>query len=123
MSLALRNARAFAAGQAAWDNATPPEDDGRDDYITEQAGLLLDAKDADLVPFFTKHRAIIPREGFDQAGTEALLDADDSDYQLLQLVLAARRGDHELAHKLAQHFDVALCEAAEKLINKALEAA
>lgn len=123
MNLALRNSQALAAGQAAWDNAQPPEDDGRDDYITEQAGLLLEAKDADLVPFFTRHRTLLPREGFDQAATEALLDADGHECQLLQLVLAARRGDHELAHKLAQHFDSALCQVAEKLITKAMEAA
>lgn len=46
-SLALRNANAMRAGQVAWDNATPAEDDGRADYIDQQAGYLLLGWDAE----------------------------------------------------------------------------
>lgn len=115
-ALQRHNAHAMSAGQAAWDNASPSEDDGREDYINAQVERLLGADDADLVPFISTHT----RAGFVEAASEAIADADDQDGYLVQLVLAVRRADFTLATSLANHFDAALCQTAERLIDTAL---
>ena len=120
MTLEQRNARALAAGQAAWDNASPPEDDGRDDYITAQAELLLSGKDADMVQFLTIPAPLGTAEGFDVIGAEAMNDAD-GDCVLLEIVLALRRRDFEVAAKMAEGFEDVLCNAARKMVEDAME--
>lgn len=112
-----RNAMALQTGQLAWDTALPPEDDGWEDYLAEQADLLLSANSAELVPFFGNHP--IARTGYAEAATDALIDADDHDCELLQLVLAVRRGDYDLAAKLAMRFEDALVGTARNLIKSA----
>lgn len=118
MTIESRNARAMAAGHAAWDNASPAEDDGREQYIKEQADLLLGGDDAEFVPFGWD---IEP--GFAVAATESLCDADSDDCELLQLVLAVRKGEYELAVKLSRHFEDALVKTAEDMVRDAMEKA
>lgn len=118
MNLESRNARALAAGQAAWDNASPAEDDGREDYVTAQAELLLNAEDSELVPFFS---CSVLGCGFDEAGEEAIVLASDSRSWLLQLVIAVRQGDFELATRLAENFDEALRYTARKMVVDAMD--
>lgn len=120
MTLEARNKRAMAAGQAAYDNASPPEDDGREDYIEAQVDGLMRDGECDLVPFFTKTSGIAV-DGFDVAGSEAICDADTSDCELLQIVLACLNGEHEKAQKLAKFFDAPLRDAARKLVVAAMD--
>lgn len=116
MSLALRNARAFAAGQAAWDNATPPEDDGREDYIDQQAGYLLLGWDADGVSF-------LPRKGMDGFANRAdeLLADQDCECQIVQIVIALLARDTDKAIQLADQFQPALAALAEEMVITQLE--
>ena len=116
MSLALRNARAFAAGQAAWDNATPPEDDGREDYIDQQAGYLLLGWDADGVSF-------LPRKGMDGFANRAdeLLADQDCECQIVQIVVALLASDTDKAIELAERFRDGLTELAESMVTTQLE--
>ena len=116
MSLALRNARAFAAGQAAWDNALPPEDDGREDYIDEQAGYLLRGVDADGVSFLP-HKGM---DGFANRADELLAD-QDCDCQIVQIVVALLTRDTEKAIQLADQFQPALAALAEEMVTTQLE--
>lgn len=119
MNLEARNKRALAAGQAAYDNASPPEDDGREDYIEAQVDELMKNGECALVPFFTDK--IVCNDGFDVAGSEAICDADTRDCELLQIVLACLNGEHEKAQKLAKFFEQPLRDAAAKLVEKAIE--
>ncbi len=116
MSLALRNARAFAAGQAAWDNALPPEDDGREDYIDEQAGYLLRGVDADGVSF-------LPHKGMDGFANRAdeLLAEQDCECQIVQIVVALLASDTDKAIELAERFRDGLTELAESMVTTQLE--
>lgn len=107
------NTLAFQRAQAAYDNATPPEDDGREDFIDEQVALLLNADDARDVDFFD----------FAESADEAIAEADDLEFAVVQIILAVRRGDHALAEKLVARFEDALTHAAEKLVEQNLEAA
>lgn len=108
------------SAQLNHDNKSPAEDDGREEYIDEQAEILLQACDSQLVPFFTE-RGAFQKDGFDQAGTAALIEADDSDSSLLQLVLCVRNGEFEKAQNIAALFERALVETATKLIREAME--
>ena len=116
MSLALRNARAFAAGQAAWDNALPPEDDGRADYIDEQAGQLLNGWDADGISF-------LPHNGMDGFANRAdeLLADQDCECQIVQIVVALLASDTDKAIELAERFRDGLTELAEAMVTTQLE--
>ena len=116
MSLALRNARAFAASQTAWDNATPPEDDGREDYIEQQAGYLLNGWDADQVGFLP-HKGM---DGFANRADELLAD-QDCECQIVQIVIALLARDTEKAIQLADQFQPALAALAEEMVITQLE--
>lgn len=111
MGIEARNKRALEAGQSEWDNALPPEDDGREEFIDEQAALLLEAEDARDVQFFE----------FAEKADEALAEADDREFAIVQIVLAVRAGKLELAQSLAKRFEDALTSCAENLIEKSLE--
>lgn len=116
MSLALRNARAFAAGQAAWDNAAPPEDDGREDYIEQQAGYLLNGWDADQVSF-------LPYMGMTDFASRAdeLIAEKDSGHLVAQIVVALLASDTDKAIELAERFRDGLTELAEAMVTTQLE--
>jgi len=116
MSLALRNSRALAAGQAAWDNALPPEDDGRSEYIDEQAGQLLIGWDADGISF-------LPHRGMADFASRAdeLIADEDSEHLVVQIVVALLARDTEKAIELADRFQPALAELAEDMVITALE--
>lgn len=101
----------FAQAQRAYDNMLPPEDDGREDFIDEQVELLLEADDARDVEFFD----------FVESASDAIANADDNEFAVVQLILAVRRGDFTLAEKLALRFEDALIAAATKLVEKELE--
>ena len=116
MSLALRNARAFAAGQAAWDNALPPEDDGRADYIDEQAGYLLRGVDADGVSFLP-HKGM---DGFANRADELIADKDNG-HLVAQIVVALLARDTDKAIELAERFRDGLTELAESMVTTQLE--
>ncbi len=116
MSLALRNARAFAAGQAAWDNALPPEDDGREVYIDEQAGKLLIGWDADGISF-------LPHRGMTDFASRAdeLIADEDSEHLVAQIVIALLARDTDKAIQLADQFQPALAALAEEMVTTQLE--
>lgn len=101
----------LAKAQRAYDNQLPEEDDGRQDFIDEQAELLLNADDARDVDFFA----------FAGAAHDAIADADDNEYAVVQIILAVRRGDHELAEKLAMRFEDVIVKAAEKIVEGEME--
>ena len=115
-SLALRNANAMRAGQVAWDNATPAEDDGREDYIDQQAGYLLLGRDADGVSFLP-HKGL---GGFANRADELLAD-QDCDCQIVQIVVALLARDTEKAIQLADQFQPALAALAEEMVITQLE--
>ena len=116
MSLALRNARAFASGQAAWDNAAPAEDDGREDYIDKQAGYLLNGWDADQVSF-------LPHKGMTDFASRAdeLIADEDSGHLVVQIVVALLNKDTDKAIELAANFQPALAKLAEEMVTTQLE--
>lgn len=116
MSLALRNARAFAAGQAAWDNALPSEDDGREGYINAQAGQLLIGWDADGISF-------LPHRGMTDFASRAdeLIADEDSEHLVAQIVIALLARDTDKAIQLADQFQPALAALAEEMVTTQLE--
>ncbi len=116
MSLALRNARAFAAGQAAWDNAAPPEDDGREDYIAQLVGYLLSGWDADQVSF----RPYPGMTDFASRADELIADKDNG-HLVAQIVVALLARDTDKAIELATHFDDDLNKLAEEIVTTQLE--
>lgn len=111
---------ALKAAQRRHDFASPPDDAGAADYLAGQVALLMNAEDADMVPFFGTG-APFHDPGFDEVGTDAIAEADDHESPLLQLVLAALRGDQELASRLAERFREPLQAAATRLINSQME--
>ena len=121
MNLAARNARALSAGQFAWDNAEPPCDDGREEYIEAQLEELMRTGECDQVKFYTKKRGVIVEYGFADAAFEAICEADTSDQELVQLVMACLNGEHDKAAKLASYFEDALRGVAEKMITESME--
>lgn len=116
MSLALRNARALSAGQAAWDNALPPEDDGREDYIDEQAGQLLNGWDADGISFLP-HRGMTD---FASRADEMIAD-EDNEHLVAQIVVALLARDTDKAIELADRFHDPLAKLAEAMVETQLE--
>jgi len=116
----LNSSAALQAAQFKWDNALPAEDDGRCAYLEAQVGLLLAGQDAELVPFCAPRSAARP--GYAATAMESVLDADDDSYPLLQVLLAALRGNHAAAQKLAERFEPQLISTAATLIERALEA-
>lgn len=116
-----RNARALAAGQAAWDNASPAEDDGREDYIASQVNEMMEKGECDLVPFSNLANWPLSMDSFDIAGSEAIADADTSECELLKIVLACLNGEHDKAASLAKHFEEPLRSAASKLVEAAMD--
>lgn len=116
MSLALRNARAFAAGQAAWDNAEPPCDDGREDYIAAQVGQLLNGWDADQISF-------LPHKGMTDFASSAdeLLADQDREHLLVQIIVALLACDTLKATELAARFHDPLAKLAEGMVTTQLE--
>lgn len=116
-----RSAVSMHSAQNAWDHAQPPENDDWEDYVADQTEKLLACEDAELVPFHGNHP--IARTGYAEEATDALIDADDHDCELLQLVLAVIRRDHELADSLAERFKPTLITTARHLLNRAREAA
>lgn len=122
MTLEARNKRALAEGQAAYDNASPPEHDGREDYIDDQVDELMRYGACGLVPFFSyKLGTVTMNQGFGEIGSERLAEADTRDCELLQIVLACLNGEHEKAQKLAYYFDGVLRDAARKLVEAAMD--
>lgn len=121
MTLEARNKLAMAAGQAVYDNASPPEDDGREEYIAGLVDEMMSTGECSLVPFFSSKRGPFTVDGFDVAGSEALADADTRDCELLQIVMACLNGEHEKAQKLAYYFDGYLRDAARKLVEAAMD--
>lgn len=111
---------ALQAAQRRHDHLVSPEDDGADDYLAGQVALLMKAEDADLVPFFSTGAPFYD-PGFDEAGTDALAEADDHESPLLQLVLAVLRGEQELATRLAERFREPLQAAATRRIKNQME--
>ena len=116
MSLALRNARAFAAGQAAWDNALPPEDDGRADYIVRQAGQLLIGWDADGISF-------LPHRGMTDFASRAdeLIADEDSEHLVAQIVVALLALFSYKSIERADRFQAPLAKLAEAMVETQLE--
>lgn len=111
MSLESRNKRALASGQAAWDNALPPEDDGERDYVDGQSWYLLTGNDAEGVS----------QQDFVSAVAEHVADADD-DNIVARILIALRGGCCEYAATLCdKHFDQLMCDTAEELVRKAME--
>lgn len=102
---------AFNRAQIAYDNMTPPEDDGREDFIDEQVSLLLEADDARNVRFFD----------FAELADEKIAEADDHEFAVVQIILAVRNREFNLASKLADRFESVLIDAATKLVEKELE--
>lgn len=115
-ALQRHNAHAMRAGQAAWDNATPPEDDGREDYITEQAECLLKGWDADQISFLP----YVGMTDFASRADEVLAD-QDCDCQIVQIVVALLTRDTDKAIQLADQFHPALAALAEEMVTTQLE--
>lgn len=88
--------------------------------LDQQVALLMQAEDAELVPFFSTGSPYF-EAGFDDAATDAIGFADDHEAPLLQLVLATLNQNHELASKLAERFREPLAAVAKTLISKAIE--
>ena len=97
--------------QAAYDNMSPPEDDGREEYIEAQASLLLEADDSELVTF----------DEFAEAAGEVIADAE-VDAEVVQIILALRNNEFHLAQKLAGRFDEPLEQLAENMLEKSIDA-
>lgn len=116
MSLALRNAQALRDAQHAYDNAEPPCDDGRGDYIEQQAGYLLKGWDADQVSFLP-HKGMY---GFANRADELLAD-QDCECQIVQIVVALLASDTDKAIELAERFRDGLAELAEAMVTTQLE--
>lgn len=55
MNAALRNARAFSAGQFAWDNATPPDSIGPKELIEEAIVEQIDSGDQAAIDACAEH--------------------------------------------------------------------
>lgn len=109
--LESRNKRALASGQAAWDNALPPEDDGEWEYVDDQAGYLLSGSDA----------YSVSQQDFVSAVAEIVADADD-DNVVVSILIALRNGRRDYAEILCdKHFDQLMCDTAEELVRKAME--
>lgn len=111
---------AMRSAQLNHDHKSPPEDDGREEYVSSLVDEMMQTGECDLVPFFTKTRGLAV-DGFDVAGSEAICEADTRDCELLQLVLACLNGEHEKAQKLAGYFESALRDVAVRLVNSALD--
>lgn len=107
---------ALRAEQLRHDHELPPDNDGADEYLAGQVELLMKAEDSDLVPFFSTG-APFYEPGFDEAGTDAIAEADGHESPLLQLVLAVLGGRQELAARLAEQFREPLQRAATRLIT------
>lgn len=107
----------LSEAQLNYDHRSPDEPDGWEDYLDAQVDVLMNADDAEFVPFYWNAAS----EGFAEAGTEALADADDHDCELLQLVLAVIRGEHELAQSLSERFRPVLEATAKRLVEQARE--
>lgn len=101
----------LSEAQLNYDHRSPDEPDGWEDYLDAQVEILMAADDAEFVPFY----------GFAEAGAYALIDADDHDQELLQLVLALIRGQHELAESLSERFRPVLEATARRLVEQARE--
>lgn len=110
---------AMRSAQLNHDYKSPPEDDGREEYVSSLVDEMMQTGECDLVPFFSKSKPAV--EGFDVAGSEAICDADTHECELLQLVLACLNGEHEKAEKLAGYFESALRDVAGRLVNSALD--
>lgn len=115
-NLERRNSAAMRSAQLAYDNAEPPCDEDRYEYIDGQVEDLLSGHDADHIPFFCRGM----ERGFAERADEIIHAIDDHEYPLLQLVLAASNDNHELAKKLAQRFMPALVKLAENLVEEKL---
>lgn len=116
MSLALRNAQALRDAQHAYDNAEPPCDDGRGDYIEQQAGYLLNGWDADQVSF-------LPYRGMTDFASRAdeLIADEDNEHLVAQIVVALLARDTDKAIELAERFRDGLTELAEAMVTTQLE--
>lgn len=113
---------AMRSAQINHDHKCPPEDDGREDYVSGLVDEMMRTGECDLVPFFTKTKGFaVSVDGFDVSGSECMADADTRDCELLQIVLACLNGEHEKAEKLAGYFESSLRNVAERLINSAME--
>jgi hypothetical protein len=108
---------AITAAQEAmdrsYDNRLPDDDDGMEDYINEQVGMILSCEDSLRVKFFD----------FAEQAEEALFakSVEMRNCYLTQLFLAVRRGDFALAENLAMQFEDTIVSLAEKLVIKKME--
>ena len=103
------NMQGYEAAQRAYDAMLPPEDDGRDDFIEQQVGLLLDVEDG---------REVGCDEFLESAGEQLGCDHQD---ELVQLVLAVYRGRTELVETIGNRLGKQLEELAERMVAKAVE--
>lgn len=90
------------------------------DYIEEQADLLMQAYDSHLVPFFSEGAPFFA-DGFAPQAAERLCDMDSNEEFVLQIVLACLDDKPELAKKLAEQYREPLHEVAERMIKAAIE--
>jgi len=121
MSIESRNKAALAAGQAAWDNASPDEESPHVEFVGRCVDDLMATGECSIVPFYSRRSFLSGNiDGFDVAAYEAICEADTHDCELVQLVLACLNGEHEKAQALAAYFEKPLRDAAEKLVSAAL---
>ena len=104
----MNNMPGYEAAQRAWENMTPPENDGWEDYMSDQVELLLDVEDG---------RDVKCDDFMEWAGEE-LADRQD---ELVQLVLAVYRGRAELVETIGNRLGKQLEELAERMVAKAVE--
>lgn len=105
----MNHVQGYAAAQARYDAMTPPEDDGREDFIEQQVGLLLDVEDSREVRC----------DEFIESAIDRLSGRQD---ELVQLVLAIYRGRAELAENIGNRLGKELDVLAEGMIEKELDA-
>lgn len=106
-----RTAVAMAAGQAAWDNASPPEDDGREDYVCERVEELLSGVSTTGVDW----------ADFANLADENIASQDDASI-VLRMILLLRNGKHELARRLVDiHLEEVLIDCAKSCVIKSME--
>ena len=111
MSLEARNNRAMAAGQAAWDNREPDDDDGgRSDFIEAQVELLMSGDDA----------RDVTQDEYLEALDEALADCECG--SAAEIILAVMNREFNLAStmagKMAGKFEAIAVKLIEREIYK-----
>lgn len=97
-------------------------DQTKADYLAAEVEKLMNADDAELVPFFTEKRPI-RRPGFADDAAYAIADAYGDEREHVQVMLAVLRGDYELARQIAERvFRAPLEKCAREAIEEAAAA-